>query len=104
MNRRPLLHRHSAPVRPSRALVVRERRRMAVTSSWSRLAAARLAYISRTSMLTLRGSGGFLRQQREELAPQVRILQERAAHHAVGHRRIQVLDAAPLHAEVVGLH
>src|SRR5512141_1521976 len=55
------------------------------------------------SPLFRRGSIVLLAQQREKLTAQVGILEERAAHHAVGHAGIRIFHAAPVHAEVVGL-
>ena len=40
----------------------------------------------------------------EELAAELRILEEGASHDAVRHPGIHVLHAAPLHAVVIGLH
>src|SRR6185437_17110132 len=41
-------------------------------------------------------------QQREKLGTQAFVLEKRAAHHAVDHLRLIVLDAAPMHAEMIG--
>src|SRR3954451_22703711 len=91
---------HSTPVTPTLGLCAFERRTTADSASAPSAGVGRLAYISRTSIASLL----LARQQREELAPQRRVLQERAAHDAVDHRRVGVLHAAPVHAEVVGLH
>jgi hypothetical protein len=42
--------------------------------------------------------------QRQEFAAQAGILEEGAVHDTVDHLRVHVLDAAPLHAEMVRFH
>src|SRR3954469_2739702 len=98
MKMRWLRQAHNTPVMPKAGLLVLLLRRMATSPSASTPAATRLAYISLTSMVASL-SVVLARQQRQEFAPQVGVLQEGAAHHAVGHGGVGVLDAAPVHAE-----
>src|SRR5450830_46762 len=71
---------------------------------------ARLAYIIRTSMmlpfglLITKKLTCLLPDQSQKLTAQIGIAQERAAHDAVDHFRLSVLDAAPVHAEMIGFH
>src|ERR1022692_1105545 len=93
-----LKQKQSTPVIPVAGLFSFDFFKIAVSSSAFTDSAARLAYIRRTSMSVL------LRQKRQELAAQVRVLEKGTTHDAVRHHRLVVLDAAPVHAEVIGLH
>src|SRR5215471_11245607 len=96
---------HSTPVMPCLGLLVRHWRSSECSSSASTAGTARLAYINRTSIVALLGSDvALLGQQRQKLAAQMVVLQEGAAHHAVGHRRVVILDATPMHTEMIGFH